>query len=45
MKIKIYSDKKDYARALEYVNEAYEINPNDDLVKNMESEILDKLNE
>ena len=45
MKIKIYSDKEDYDMAFEYINEAFEINPNDELVKNLEKDILDKLNE
>ena len=31
--------------AFEYINEAFEINPNDELVKNLEKDILDKLNE
>lgn len=45
MKIKIYSDKEDYDMALEYINKAYAIKPNDDLVKNLERELLGKLNE
>ena len=45
MKSRVYYDKKEYDLALDYINNAYDIDSNNEWINDMKKQILNKINE